>query len=313
MASLKDIRKRISSVKSTQQITQAMKMVAASKLRRAQQAITQARPYADRLDALLQDLSPNASEGEKIHPLLQRRAEIKKVEVLIFTSDRGLCGGFNSNLLRRAMRFVHEHEHDFEEITFSVVGRRGNEFLKRRTGFGFGEFHANLLSDVQYPRAHAMATGLSDRYISGEVDAVFVLYNEFRSVISQVVTLKQLLPVGAPIEALANDELAQAGAKAEAPKKDEQASALQGVDYLFEPSQQGVLTRLIPAWLSTQVWRALLESVASENGARMGAMDNATRNAGDMIERLSLIANRTRQAAITTELMEIVSGAEALK
>ncbi|MDF1561717.1 MAG: ATP synthase F1 subunit gamma [Deltaproteobacteria bacterium] len=295
MANLKDIRKRIASVKSTQQITQAMKMVAASKLRRAQDAITQARPYADRLETLLGNLA-GANEGGDgpAHPLLQRRERVRVAEVLVLSSDRGLCGGFNSNIQRRAMRFVAEHQRDYDEIRISVVGRKGNDFLKRRKGFTHGKYHSDLLGDVRYPRAHHLAEDLSSRFLAGELDAVFLLYNKFQSVISQEVTLLQLLPI-------------------EPPEAREVEDVPQGVDFLFEPSQDDVLTRLVPAYLTTQVWRALLESVASEQGARMSAMDSATRNAGDMIDRLTLIANRTRQAAITKELMEIVSGAEALK
>lgn len=298
MANLKDIRKRIASVKSTQQITQAMKMVAVSKLRRAQDAITQARPYADRLEMLLGDLAGSGGgDDAPAHPLLQRRERVRVAEVLVLNSDRGLCGGFNSNIQRRAMRFVHEHERDFDEIRISTIGRKGNEFFKRRRGFTAGTFHDGLLNDVCYPRAHSLAEDLSARFLSGELDAVYLLYNRFHSVISQEVTLLQLLPIEPP----AKDSLGESGEVAP------------GVDYLFEPSQDQVLTRLIPAYLTTQVWRALLESVASEHGARMSAMDSATRNAGEMIDRLTLIANRTRQAAITKELMEIVSGAEALK
>ncbi len=295
MANLKDIRKRIASVKSTQQITQAMKMVAVSKLRRAQDAINAARPYADRLETLLGDLAGADGGGDSpAHPLLQRRERVRVAEVLVLNSDRGLCGGFNSNIQRRAMRFVHERDRDFDEIRISVIGRKGNDFFKRRTGFTAGTFHDGLLNDVTYPRAHSLAEDLSSRFLRGELDAVFLLYNRFHSVISQEVTLLQLLPI-------------------EPPEAQEDEAVSSGLDFLYEPSQDQVLTRLVPAYLTTQVWRALLESVASEHGARMSAMDSATRNAGDMIDRLTLIANRTRQAAITKELMEIVSGAEALK
>ena len=295
MANLKDIRKRIASVKSTQQITQAMKMVSASKLRRAQDAITEARPYADRLEALLGNLAGASGDDDKpAHPLLERREHVRVAEVLVLGSDRGLCGGFNSNIQRRAMRFVHEHSHDFDEIRISMVGRKSNDFFKRRKGFTKGVFHDGLLADVRYPRAHDLAEDLSARFLAGELDAVYLLYNKFQSVISQEVTLLQLLPIEPPEEGATEEQQL-------------------GLDFLFEPGQDQVLTRLVPAYLTTQVWRALLESMASEQGARMSAMDSATRNAGDMIDRLTLIANRTRQAAITKELMEIVSGAEALK
>jgi F-type H+-transporting ATPase subunit gamma len=297
MANLKDIRKRIASVKSTQQITQAMKMVAASKLRRAQDAVLQARPYADRLGALLAELAGSAGEGEAAHPLLQQRGEVRRVEVLVFNSDRGLCGGFNANIQRRAMRLVVERGPDLEDLRLSLIGRKAHDFFKRRSGFSLGTYHEGLLTRLEYGEARRIAEDYARRFLAGEVDQVFLLYNRFRSVISQEVTLQQLLPIEP--QAAGGDAGEAAGAGPQ--------------DFIFEPSQGAVLETLLPAYLATQVWRALLESQASEQGARMSAMDNATRNAGEMIDRLTLIANRTRQAAITKELMEIVSGAEALK
>jgi F-type H+-transporting ATPase subunit gamma len=293
MASLRDIRKRIRSVKNTQQITKAMKMVAAAKLRKAQEAIIAARPYAQTLDAIIHDLALR-SEGLN-HPLLTPR-EAKRVELVVLTSDRGLAGGFNSNVLRRASRFLFDNAKTYESIQLSTIGRKGHDFFRRREA-NIRKDYPGLYSRVSYQTAADLATELTANFTSGKVDAVFLCYNEFVSAISQRVTVTQLLPlqaVGAP-------------AAEGAPPAPVQ------VDFKYEPDRQQVLNRLIPQALSIKVYRALLESVASEHGARMSAMANATTNASDMIGRLTLYYNRTRQAAITKELMEIVSGAEALK
>ena len=294
MASLKTIRKRIASVKSTQQITKAMKLVAASKLRRAQDAVLESRPFADNLAGMVGDVVARAGEtgGEAAHPLMAPRADPKKVELLVLTSDRGLCGGFNSNILRRALRFGYEHD-EFEAVLASSIGRRGHEFLRRRQDLAPGTYHEGVF-DHGFARAEAIATDLADRFLEGEIDGAYLLYNKFLSAISQEVTLVQVLPIQPP------ERAADAGGSSQ-------------VDYEYEPSKEALLEHLLPHYLASQVWQAILESVASEHGARMTAMDSATRNAGDMIDRLTLLANRTRQAAITTELMEIVSGAEALK
>ena len=302
MASLRDIRKRIRSVKNTRQITKAMKMVSAAKLRKAQDAIIAARPYAQMLDQIISDLATR-SEGEGLaHPLLTSRP-VRKVELLLLTSDRGLAGGFNSNVIRRASRFLYENSG--MEIEVSTVGRKGNDFFrnrgqKMRKDFGF------LYQRLNYTQAAGVAEEMSARFMRGEVDAVYVIYNEFLSAISQKVTVAQLLPlqtlsVGAPTAAQVGE-----AAPVAAPTQ-----AL--VDFKYEPGRQDVLDRLVPQAVSIKLYRALLESVASEHGARMSAMENATSNASDMIASLSLTYNRTRQAVITKELMEIVSGAEALK
>ncbi|MGQ0506516.1 MAG: ATP synthase F1 subunit gamma [Myxococcaceae bacterium] len=296
MASLRDIRKRIKSVKSTQQITKAMKMVAAAKLRRAQEAIIAARPYAQTLDQIISDLA--ARSEELAHPLLASREEVKRVELVILTSDRGLAGGFNSNVLRRAARFLYENETKYESIQLSTIGRKGADFFRRR-GTNIRRDHAGLYSKVTYRNAADIAEELAANYLAGKVDAVYVVYNEFLSAISQKVTLTQLLPFQASTVPAKHAE----GAASVAPL----------VDFKYEPGQEEVLNRLVPQALSIKFYRAILESVASEHGARMSAMENATSNASDMIGKLTLFYNRTRQAAITKELMEIVSGAEALK
>ncbi|MCY1082489.1 ATP synthase F1 subunit gamma [Archangium lansingense] len=302
MASLRDIRKRIRSVKNTRQITKAMKMVSAAKLRKAQDAIIAARPYAQMLDQIISDLSTRSGDQELAHPLLTARP-VRKVELLLLTSDRGLAGGFNSNVIRRASRFLYENSG--VEVEVSTVGRKGNDFFrqrgqKMRKDFGF------LFQRLDYPHASQVAEEMSARFLKGEVDAVYVVYNEFLSAISQKVTLAQLLPlqtlsVGAPTAALAGQS-----APVAAP-----TPAL--VDFKYEPGRQEVLDRLVPQAVAIKLYRSLLESVASEHGARMSAMENATSNASDMIASLSLTYNRTRQAVITKELMEIVSGAESLK
>ena len=288
MASLRDIRTRIRSVKSTQQITKAMKLIAATRLRKAQEAILAARPFANALDAVLANL---ASSGEALaHPLLTQRP-LERVELVVLTSDRGLCGGFNSNILRRAQRFITENG-DNHEIVISTVGRKGHEFFKRRE-VNLRHDYAGLYQRLSFGEARTIAGELAENFQRGEVDAVYVLYNEFVSAIAQRPKLVTLLPV----------QSAPAG---------EGASAAPS-DYVYEPSRDEVLSALLPRYLSTKLYRTLLESQASFYGAQMSAMESATKNATDLIAGLTLVANRTRQAAITKELMEIVSGAEALK
>ena len=291
MASLRDIRKRIRSVRSTQQITKAMKMVAAAKLRRAQDAILAARPYAQMVERIIADV---ASRSELLaHPLLAER-EPKAAELVVLTSDRGLAGGFNSNVLRRASRFLYDNQRTYQSIQVSTIGRKGHDFFRRRNVTLAADF-SSLYSRISYNKAAEIAHKLADDFLSGTVDAIFLVYNEFISAITQRVVLTQLLPM-----------------QAAAPVAEDRApQAL--VDFLYEPGKPEVLSRLVPQALAIKFYRALLESVASEHGARMSAMENATSNAAEMIDRLTLFYNRTRQAVITKELMEIVSGAEALK
>jgi len=287
--SLRDIRRRIGSVKSTQQITKAMKMVAAAKLRRAQEAITKARPYALLLEQSLNRIASRAGTDETAaHPLLASRP-VKRVELVVITSDRGLAGGFNSNVVRRAQRFLVENADKYEEITVSTIGKKGRDSLKARK-VALRKDYTGVHANLSFEKAHEIAGELSERFLSGEVDAVFLLFNEFKSAIAQIVRLKQLLPVETgPAEATAS------------------------VDFLYEPSRGELLADIVPRHLDVQVWRALLDSGASEHGARMTAMEAATKNAAEMIGALSLQYNRARQAYITKELSEIVSGAESLK
>jgi F-type H+-transporting ATPase subunit gamma len=289
MANLRAIRKRIGSVKSTQQITKAMKMVSAAKLKRAQEAIVAARPYARKMREVVQAVAARAGQGA--HPLLTPR-ETKKIALLVVTSDRGLCGGFNSNLLRAANRFLRENEGKAEEIVLFVVGRKARDFFRRRQ-VPIRKEYMNVLGTLSYEHAKRIANDLVEGFLAEEFDEVVVAFNEFRSAISQVVRMDNLFPV----------VFEQAGEDA----------AAGGIDYLYEPSQQEILAELLPKYVEAQIFRMLLESVAGEHGARMTAMDSATNNAVDMISRLTLQMNRARQAAITKELMEIIGGAEALK
>ncbi|XXF77634.1 ATP synthase F1 subunit gamma [Myxococcaceae bacterium GXIMD 01537] len=295
MASLRDIRKRIRSVKNTRQITKAMKMVAAAKLRKAQDAIIAARPYAQMLDTIIADLASRAGDDGLAHPLLAARP-VKRVELVLLTSDRGLAGGFNSNVIRRASRFLYENS-ALESIRMSTVGRKGHDFFRQR-GQTIRKDFGGLYQRLNYRSAADVAEEMTASFLNGEVDAVYIVYNEFLSAISQKVVVQQLLPLQA---------------FGEAPAAGASTGAASLVDFKYEPDRQSVLDRLVPQAVSIKLYRALLESVASEQGARMSAMENATSNASDMIAQLSLTYNRTRQAVITKELMEIVSGAEALK
>ena len=292
MPNLIDIRRRIRSVKSTQQITKAMKMVAASKLRRAQERVVAARPYARTLAATLASVTgriPPREDGAPAHPLLAQRAE-RKVVLVVVTGDKGLCGAFNTNVNRAAGAFVRDKKKAGVETSIVALGRKSVDFWKRRT-VPVLEARPGLFQRFGYDTAAEIARSLAARFTGGEVDAVYVAYNEFRSVISQVVGVKRLLPIEL-------GEIEAAGG---------------GTDYLYEPAPDVILGRLLPRHVEFQLFRVLLESNAAENAARMTAMESATKNAGEMIDSLTLTYNRARQAKITKELIEIVSGAEALK
>jgi F-type H+-transporting ATPase subunit gamma len=288
--SLRDIRNRITSVKSTRQITKAMKMVAAAKLRRAQDAVLRTRPYAQLLDKALGRVAARAvaEESATLHPLVAPR-EARVAEVVVITSDRGLAGGFNSNIIRRTQRFLTENGDRYERIELSTIGRKAKDFLKARKLAARKDF-PGVHQGLSYEKAEVIGQEFVKRYLAGEVDAVFLCYNEFKSAIAQTPVVIQFLP------------LQQPAAEAEA-----------DIDFLYEPSREALLAELLPRYVAMQVWRALLESAASEHGARMSAMESATKNAEEMIAALTLQYNRARQAYVTKELMEIVSGAEALK
>jgi len=299
-ASLRDIRKRIASVRSTRQITKAMKMVAAAKLRRAQENILANRPYAAKMLEVLRSLAARTSPDA--HPLLYRR-DFKRIELVVLTSDRGLCGAFNMNLIQRAERFLAEEKAGAESLSLSFIGRKGRDYFRKKK-VTIRQEYVNLYGKVDYALASRIGQDLVQSYVEERVDAIYLLYSEFKSAIQQRVVLEKILP-------LAADLLKEAGKGKETPPAGPGVAA--SVDYIYEPSEVEILGKILPMYVEVQVYRALLESVASEFGARMTAMENATQNAGEMIDKLTLIYNKARQAAITKELIEIVSGAEALK
>jgi F-type H+-transporting ATPase subunit gamma len=287
MATLKTIRKRISSVRNTQQITKAMKMVSAAKLRRAQEAAVAARPYAEKMTELLKNVSARVSSSA--HPLLNTREE-KKILLVLFTSDRGLCGGYNANLVRAAEAFIRNHPD--KEVELALVGRKGADHFRRRRG-DIVDRYTGILATPPDELAAEIGQKLIARFLDGETDAVYILYSHFRSALSQVPTLEKLLPV--------------------ALSETSENEADQLTEYLYEPGIEQLLASLLPRITHVAMQRALLEATASEHGARMTAMDSATSNASKMIDGLTLQMNRARQASITRELMEIVGTAEALK
>jgi len=295
MASLIDIRRRLRSVKSTQQITKAMKMVAAAKLRRAQDRVIGARPYAKLLSDVLAPVTAQA--GELKHPLLAVRPE-KKVIVMVVAGDRGLCGAFNTNVHRATAHLIASHP-DWTEVRLLPVGKKAVEYWKRRKYPFTEKTYPAILGDLKYAHAREIATFLAEEFLAERVDAVYIVVNEFRSILSQVVQVGKLLPLSTE-PAVSKD--------AKTPEK-----AAPPVDYLYEPDAPSILAWLLPRYLEFTVYRALAESAAAEMGARMTAMDSASKNAGEIIDKLTLTYNRARQARITKELIEIVSGAAALE
>ncbi len=286
MANLRDIRRRIRSVQSTQQITKAMKMVAAAKLRRAQENMIAARPYSAKMLEVLESLASRSDQTA--HPLLQVRPE-KKIFAVVVTADRGLCGGFNTNIIRFAGHWLRDRAAEGAEVSLVLVGRKGVDFFKRRE-VPVQKRWTGLFQKVRYEDAASIAQFLMEAYTHQECDAIYVIYNQFKSVIAQEIVADRLLPI----------------------PRQEASEAEGGPDYLYEPSEQALFESLLSKHVIFQIFHALLESGAAEHGARMTAMEGATNNARDMIDRLTLFANRVRQAAITKEIIEIVSGAQAL-
>jgi F-type H+-transporting ATPase subunit gamma len=287
MPSLIDFRRRIRSVKNTQQITKAMKMVSAAKLRRAQDRVIAARPYSKMLREMLANVAAAAGDTEAAaeHPLLQVRPE-KKALLVVVTADRGLCGGFNGNLIKKAVSFIRENEQ--VEFSFDLVGRKGRDFFKKRYQNVVGEMVGIFMKSPAYNDAMELSKRVMERYASGEVDAVYLAVNEFKSVMAPNISLTKILPLEVPKDA--------------------------GVsDYIYEQDPGELLGTLLPRYVEVQMYRALLESAAAEHAARMTAMDSASSNASDVIDALTLHMNRVRQAAITKEIIEIVSGASALE
>jgi F-type H+-transporting ATPase subunit gamma len=294
MPSLKDLRLRIASVKSTRKITSAMKMVAASKLRRAQTAAEAARPFAERMERMLGTLAASVA-GQAGAPRLLAGTGKDDVQLIVMvTADRGLCGGFNSSIVRDVRRLASQLLREGKTVKILPVGRKGREQIKRDFGANLIEGFEGLgRKGITFPEADAIAAKITAMFEAGEFDVCTVVYNRFQSAISQIVTRQQLIPFAVP--------------EGTAPKADG-AKAI----YEFEPNEETILSTLLPRNLAVQLFRSLLESQASEQGARMSAMDNATRNAGDMLNGLTVKYNRSRQAQITKELIEIISGAEAL-
>jgi F-type H+-transporting ATPase subunit gamma len=297
MPSLKDIRRRITSVEKTQQITSAMRMVAAAKLRRATDAILAARPYAERMRDTLAEVA--AAGVDVRHPLLETRDEVRNVEVVVLVSDRGLCGGFNANVLKAAEALVAQREKDGVAVSLTVIGRKANDFFKRRRAAQIAEVVTGI-ARVEYGQAVRVASRLADRFAGGEVDQVTLVYSEFVSTMTQRPQTVQLLPF-----------VAEPAGPAEVVESSRSSDGWK-LPYHIEPSPEKLLEALVPRALEVQVFRALLENQAGEHAARMTAMESATRNTEELIESLTLQYNRARQAAITRELVEIVSGAEAL-
>ena len=295
MPNLKDLRGRITSVKSTQKITSAMKMVAASKLRRAQTAAEAARPYAERMERMLRALAASVRNSPTAPPMLIGTGRDQTHLLIAVTADRGLAGAFNASIGRATRNLARRLETQGKTVKLMTVGRKGRDYLRREMASRIvGEVSYAGRKSIAFADADEIGKQIAEMLARGEVDVVTIVYNRFQSVISQVVTEQQLIPL--PLPANENEE-PSAGPRAM---------------YEFEPDEETILARLLPQNLSVQIYRALLESAAGEHGARMTAMDNATRNAGDMIKRLTLNYNRARQANITKELIEIISGAEAV-
>jgi len=286
MANLRELRKRIASVKNTQKITNAMKMVSAARLRRAEEAIKSARPFADKMRDVLMSLAARTNPGA--HPLLDVRPP-KKALLILITADRGLCGAFNANLNRRSEAFVREMNEKGVQVDMINVGRKGHDYFRRRK-MNLVEAFINVMNNITYELSGRVVSVAVDKFTTGEYEEVYVLFNSFRSAVRQIITLRKLLPV-----------------------TPEEEDWKRKREYLYEPSEEALLDSILPRYVQVQVFTGMLDSVAAEHGARMTAMEAATSNADEMIYRLTMKLNRLRQESITTELMEIVGGAEALK
>lgn len=283
MATLREIKRRINSIKSTEQITKAMKMVSAAKLRKAQEKILAARPYYNSLEKIVQDLYFALKNYE--NPFLEQNP-VDKLGIVVVTADRGLCGSFNTNIIKRTLEIINQH-HELE-IELFPIGRKGWDFFNKR-GYKIKKYHINLFQKLDFSVVPLIVKELTSSFLEKRVDRWMLIYNEFKSPVQQNIVLEDFLPIKLDV------------------------SEASEVDYIFEPSKEEILTYLIPKFLETKIWKMLLESNAAEHGARMTAMENATENANEMISTLTLHYNRARQAAITKEIAEIVGGAEALK
>jgi F-type H+-transporting ATPase subunit gamma len=292
MPTLREIRQRLKAIQNTKKITSAMKMVAAAKLRKVQDRMLNFRPYATRMETVLSDLAKVAER--EIHPLLALRPR-KTVEVLVVTSDKGLCGAFNANILRASSKYIAGLKGEGIEVSLNIVGRKARDYFRRRN-IPARKTWIGLSGRVTYTDAQEIAKDLSESYISETIDEVVVIFNEFKSMIAQNITTLKLLPVGT---------IEPEGGEAKEP-------SIYG-DYMYEPTRQAIFETLLPKYIEIQIYRALLESSAAEEAARMTAMENATKNCSEMIDKVTLLANKVRQASITKELMDVVGGVEALK
>jgi F-type H+-transporting ATPase subunit gamma len=292
MPTLREINQRLKAIKNTKKITSAMKMVAAAKLRKVQDRMQNFRPYAAGMESVLSNLA-KVSERE-IHPLLALRPK-KTVEVVVVTSDKGLCGAFNANVLKASFKYINQIKEEGVAIHLSIVGRKARDFFKRRD-FEMRNTWTGISGNVTYGSAQEIANSLIENYVNENVDEVMLVYNEFKSMIAQNIVTRQLLPIGA-IE----------------PEGGEAKDMSVFGDYMYEPSRQAIYEQLLPKYIEIQVFRSLIESSAAEEAARMAAMENATKNCSEMIDKVTLLANKVRQAGITKDLMDIVGGVEALK
>jgi len=292
MATLRDIKNRIKGVKSTQQITKAMKMVAAAKLRRAQDAIINARPYAKKISEMLSNLVTD--DDILTNPLIAPRESVNNVAIVVITADRGLCGAFNTNIIREANRFINDEIKE-AGINYQLfcIGKKGSDYFGKRNNYNVAKIFPDVFTSLNYTSAQKVSDELVSGYIRGDFDRVVLIFNEFKSMIQQKIVVEQFLPI--PI------------------KKSESEDSSFESNYIYEPDQKSIFNYLIPKHLRGQMWRVLLESNAAEFASRMTAMDNATTNAKELIRTLNLTYNKARQAAITKEILEIVSGANALK
>lgn len=293
MPTLRDIRKRLKAIENTKKITSAMKMVAAAKLRKAQDRMLNLRPYAIKMESVLSDLA--MTPEREIHPLLAVRPR-KSVEVVVLTSDRGLCGAFNANTLRASFSYVNNLKNEGIEVSMNIIGRKARDFYRRRN-VSMRKTWIGLSGKITYANAQEIANDLIENYTNETIDEVVLIYNEFKSLIAQKLSVVKLLPIGA----LETEE-----SRAKEP-------SLTAADFLYEPSKAAIFESLLPKHMEIQIYRALLESEAAEQAARMTAMENATNNCRDLITKVTLLANKVRQASITKELMDIVGGVEAMK
>ncbi|MBW1941247.1 MAG: ATP synthase F1 subunit gamma [Deltaproteobacteria bacterium] len=289
MATLRDILRKIGAVKKTRQITRAMNMVAAARLRTTQGKMENFAPYARKFSEVLENLASRIDP--EVHPLLVKKEQVSKVELLHFSADRGLCGSFNANLISIGEKWVLEKQDTGVDCSLTLVGKKGRDYFRRR-GFSITETHTGVYGKIDISFVNQMSNALIDRYLSDEVDEVYMVFSRFVSIAKQVPTLTKLLPI-------------------EPPQMEEEVAGMS--EYLCEPGAEELLIQLLPKHISVQIYNAFLQNETSEHASRMAAMDNATKNCSEMVESLTLVYNKARQAAITAELMDIVGGAEALK